>query len=216
MPGLASPSTCSNTISNSSAVKNKFESTKKVSSFLSNKCLSIEEVKKLNINDVAVIISSTISDIIEGNNTSKNNANIKQQAKTPFFSKVVPNITIEAYIQRVIKYTRLEVSSLVLMSVYIDSFCELNGFLLTKHNIFRVLITAALIAIKYNEDKIYIDSHYAKVGGIPLEELNILEFSFLNGLDYNLYVEEETYELLHNYLVSEIDKFNSKKNKTSN
>lgn len=171
------------------------------------KAITLDQAKMLDIKKVAKVVSATITDIIQGNDNPKNYEMIKRQTRSLFFSKIVPEISAEAYLLRVLKYTRLETSTLILMSVYIDSFCEINGFFLTKNNVFRVMIAAALVAIKFNEDKIYCDSHYAKVGGISNEEIIALEFSFLNGLDYNLFVDEETYSLLHEYLVTEIMKY---------
>jgi len=41
-----------------------------------------------------------------------------------------------------------------------------------------------VLAIKYNDDKFYKNTFYAKVGGISNEELGILEKNFLEMIDY--------------------------------
>jgi hypothetical protein len=51
-----------------------------------------------------------------------------------------------------------------------------------------------LLAIKYNEDDYYSNKYYAKVGGINLDELNSLEYNFLILLDFDVFIDEETYE----------------------
>ena len=51
-----------------------------------------------------------------------------------------------------------------------------------------------MLAIKYNEDDYYSNKYYAKVGGINLDELNSLEYNFLILLDFDVFIDEETYE----------------------
>ena len=51
-----------------------------------------------------------------------------------------------------------------------------------------------MLAIKYNEDDYYSNKYYAKVGGVNLEELNELEFNFLLLLDFNTFIDDNTYE----------------------
>ena len=51
-----------------------------------------------------------------------------------------------------------------------------------------------MLAIKYNEDDYYSNKYYAKVGGINLDELNSLEYNFLILLDFDVFINEETYE----------------------
>ena len=51
-----------------------------------------------------------------------------------------------------------------------------------------------MLAIKYNEDDYYSNKYYAKVGGINLDELNSLEYNFLILLDFDVFIDEDTYE----------------------
>ena len=41
-----------------------------------------------------------------------------------------------------------------------------------------------MTSIKYNEDEIYSNTFYAKIGGISKEELDILEYEFLKLIKY--------------------------------
>lgn len=54
-------------------------------------------------------------------------------------------------------------------------------FKIFKH---RYLIIAIVLAIKYQDDDIYKNDYYAKVGGITMQELNDMEKEFLELLDY--------------------------------
>ena len=51
-----------------------------------------------------------------------------------------------------------------------------------------------VIAIKYNEDQYYENLYYARIGGVTLEEINLLEKKLLLLIKYDVYVKEEMYE----------------------
>ena len=50
-----------------------------------------------------------------------------------------------------------------------------------------------MLAIKYNEDDYYSNKYYAKVGGINLEEINTLEYNLLILLNFEVFIDDETY-----------------------
>lgn len=56
--------------------------------------------------------------------------------------------------------------------------------------IFRIILSYILIAIKYNEDDYFSNEFYSKVGGITLQELNVLEFESLLLIKHTLFVEK--------------------------
>jgi hypothetical protein len=54
-----------------------------------------------------------------------------------FYSRKIPSIPIINYLERLIKYSKIEDSTVILMLCYIDLLCEINGFLLLENNIHR-------------------------------------------------------------------------------
>ena len=56
------------------------------------------------------------------------------------------------------------------------------------------LHTSVVLAAKTYDDHFYTNSHYARVGGVPVEELNSLEIEFLFNIDFSLYVSVEDYQ----------------------
>lgn len=56
------------------------------------------------------------------------------------------------------------------------------------------------MSIKYNEDEYYSNTFYAKVGGITLKEFNKLEYFFVNIIDFELYVDDESFQKYNEYL----------------
>lgn len=67
-------------------------------------------------------------------------------------------------------------------------------------NLFRMLFTSLIIAIKYNEDQYYEAEYYAKIGGITKEEVIQLEYEFLFLSDFILFVTKDDYEKYKLYL----------------
>ena len=57
-----------------------------------------------------------------------------------------------------------------------------------------------IIATKYNEDDFYSNKYYSKVGGINLNELNFLEAEFIKLLNYELFIEYDTFFKYKKYL----------------
>ena len=97
----------------------------------------------------------------------------------------------------------------MLSLIYIDRLIERDGFVLTRVNIHRLVITAVMVAAKFIDDFHYNNSTFAKIGGISTNELNGLELDFLARLRYSLHatsVEFETYgAALQEHVSSDMD-----------
>lgn len=59
---------------------------------------------------------------------------------------------------------------------------------------------SVVVAAKTFDDNFYTNSHYARVGGIPAEELALLEMDFLFHIHFSLYVSCEDYERYYNQI----------------
>ena len=147
------------------------------------------------INTLSVILT----DICKENDINPiiNNKNI-----SPFLTDSLQSITINDYLQRLVKYTQVESSTLIAMLIYIDRLCELNNFIVNSYNVYKILFSSLIIAIKYNEDEFYDNKFYAKVGGLSLKEMNNLEINYLSLIDFKLYISEEVFD---NYFENLID-----------
>jgi hypothetical protein len=62
------------------------------------------------------------------------------------------------------------------------------------------MLAGVLLAIKYNEDDYYSNTFYAKVGGISLKEINVLELDFIVLIQHNLFVKRDIYNKYREYL----------------
>jgi hypothetical protein len=154
-----------------------------------------------NYKNTIAAISKILLEIIEDNISDREiNDSIAKQKDSPFNAKKKPVVEVKIYLERIVRYTNLEESTLVLSLIYIDQLCSKNDFILTPLNIHRVLFVSILCAIKYNEDDFYANTYYAKVAGISGIELNNLEYEFLKYLDFGLYVTNELFCKYHKYL----------------
>ena len=151
------------------------------------------------IQKALITMADLLTDICEESSKDKdtNNKLIK-----PFISKKIPSISIEKYLERLISHTKMEISTLILILIYIDKICKNNKFRLNYFNIHKLIVTSMLISIKYNEDDFFSNSFYAKVGGVSIRELNNLEYEFLSLIDFDLYVDDDLYSKYSNYILS--------------
>ena len=124
---------------------------------------------------------------------------IKSQTKMVFSSTNIPKISIEDYLTRIQKYAKVEKSTLIISLIYIDRICA-KKLTLTYFNVHRIIFSAILISIKYNEDVYYKNKYYAEIAGVNVKELEILEHSFLDLLEFKLFVDDHTYEKYRTYL----------------
>lgn len=62
-------------------------------------------------------------------------------------------------------------------------------FVVDSFNIHRLVIAGVTCAAKFFSDVFFTNSRYAKVGGLPLTELNLLELHFLNLNDFRLKID---------------------------
>jgi uncharacterized protein YuzE len=119
--------------------------------------------------------------------------------KDKFYLSRAPSISLRDYIKHLMKYTKMNISTLINAIIYIDNFCEKKKYIICLNNIYLLLLSSCLISMKYNED-IYIGlDNYAKICGISLENLKNLEYSLLLNLEFSLFVKEDLYESYLDY-----------------
>ena len=91
------------------------------------------------------------------------------------------------------KHFEMELSTFILMNIYLDRFVEKNNFFLSWRNIYILIICASIVALKINEDEIYRLTYYSKVSGIDFEILYKAENSFLKHSNYNFSVTRKDF-----------------------
>ncbi|KAG8927844.1 hypothetical protein FRC02_007708 [Tulasnella sp. 418] len=145
-------------------------------------------------------ITSLIGDMIDRLIAHNDQIPLSPDALTRFHSRSPPGISVYDYLQRIVRYANVERSCLLITLHYIDQICtRLPKFTITSLTVHRFLIAAVTVSSKALCDVFCTNSHYAKVGGIKLAELNMLEREFLSIIDWRLAC---TRELLQAYYVN--------------
>lgn len=133
-----------------------------------------------------------------------------------FHGTNVPGISLHAYLARILKYCPVTNEVFLSLLVYFDRIAKKANnfktnskkkdddsvdqpeqlFVMDSYNIHRLIISGITVSSKFFSDIFYKNLRYAKVGGLPLEELNYLELQFLLLLDFKLMISVED---LQNY-----------------
>lgn len=128
---------------------------------------------------------------------------LEDQQLTRFHAKTRPAITVIAYIDRIVKYATIDKNVLLSFLVFADRICLRDpSYTVSTYTVHRFLITAAACGSKILSDKYLTNSLYAKVGGIPPRELNLLELEFLLLLDWHVVVPDELLQAYYELAVS--------------
>ena len=152
-------------------------------------------LNSLTIEQVISYISDQIV-IILFENRNKSKANLKD-TNDPLYSNKVPIIKIEDYFIRLAKFSKMEISTLILTYIYIKRFIDKENFIIAFNNIFRLIISCSILAIKFNEKRVFKNSFYAKIAGLQVEDLNNLEYNVFSRLNFNLRVlDKEFFDLI--------------------
>lgn len=139
--------------------------------------------------DLVVIVARMLTSLTKINDqrTVPNLKYINHESLTRFHSRSPPQISIFNYLDRLAHYSALEPSILITAVYYIDllTLCY-PVFAINSLTVHRFLLTATTVASKSLCDSFCSNRHYAKVGGVNIMELNLLETEFLNRVKYRV------------------------------
>ena len=139
----------------------------------------VDDPTKLPNYKLIKAISQTLVSILENNKKKPNYKEmVKKQSKMVFSANLIPSISIEDYLLRIQTYANIEKSTLIISLIFIDKLCHTADVTLTHYNIHRILFTAVLISIKYNEDSFFDNQYYSEIAGVKIKELKLLEYTF--------------------------------------
>ncbi|KAF9976503.1 hypothetical protein BGZ73_008443 [Actinomortierella ambigua] len=137
---------------------------------------------------------------------------------TRFHARSIPSISISAYLTRILKYCPCANECFLSLLVYFDRMArnveEITGgegrqFSIDSYNIHRLIIAGVMVSAKFFSDVFFTNSRYAKVGGLPVWELNQLELEFLTLNNFSLAIsidELQTYgdQLMKHWMCEEV------------
>lgn len=156
------------------------------------------------------IIKSICRDLKEIINENIQNNQLKYVRNDIFYFNHLPSISLDDYIYRIYKNTKMNISTLIISIIYIDRFCEMNRYVLCMNNIHKIILSSCLLSIKFNEDKNANNKYYSKVAGISIYDLNNLEFNLYVKLHFSLLVDYDMYQKYFYYFCKYNNNFENK------
>ena len=133
--------------------------------------------------DLVVLISAMLMELIRYNDPIP----LRNGHLTRFHSRAPPGISVLDYLQRLTTHATLSPPILLSMVYYIDRLCALYpAFTISSLTVHRFLITSATVATKGLSDSFWTNKTYAKVGGVSMKELALLELEFLSRVDWRI------------------------------
>jgi hypothetical protein len=157
------------------------------------------EHKDCPLEIIVLLVIEMLSRLLAHNDS----LDLKPSQITRFHSRSKSPITIHDYLQRITKYVIVEKSVLIMVVVYIDRMCLIYPeFVLSSLTIHRFLIAAITVCCKLTSDVYSTNSFFAKVGGIGMGELNLLELELCKVLDWKLNCSNQAIQMYYMNLVS--------------
>ncbi|KAI9727040.1 MAG: hypothetical protein M1834_008566 [Cirrosporium novae-zelandiae] len=141
-----------------------------------------------NTHDLVVLIADMLMELIHLNDDIP----LRDGRLTRFHSRSPPGISVIDYLQRLTTHATLSPPILLSMVYYIDRLCVLYpAFTISSLTVHRFLITAATVASKGLSDSFWTNKTYARVGGVSIRELALLELEFLWRVEWRIVPKPE-------------------------
>ncbi|RPB17221.1 cyclin-domain-containing protein [Morchella conica CCBAS932] len=152
-------------------------------------------------NDLVYLISDMLLELVGLNDKIP----LSGAGLTRFHSRAPPTISIPDYLSRLALHASLQPSILLSMVYYIDILStHYSPFVVSSLTVHRFLITAATVASKGLCDSFLTNGFYAKVGGVSLMELNLLELEFLVRVGWRIVPKGEVLEEYYRSLIGRL------------
>ncbi|KAL0079208.1 cyclin, partial [Phycomyces blakesleeanus] len=135
---------------------------------------------------------ATENDHHTAGSSSQDILSVSHSPYTCFHARSIPTITLQAYLVRILKYCPCANECLLALLVYFDRMAvddsNQASLRINSYNIHRLVIAGIMVSSKFFSDVFYTNTRYAKVGGLPVAELNTLELEFLHLNHYSLFI----------------------------
>ena len=162
--------------------------------------INVENI--INVQDIINFITTNILSIIQQNKNMKKKPS--KGINEPLYSKLIPVLSLEQYLVRIIKYTEVENNTLIAAYLYIIELIKKENFILSINNIYRLLLGSVVLAKKVLEDIKYNNSFYCQIGGMSLQEFNKIEFSLFVRLNFDVNPKREEIEDIYKKIIDSL------------
>ena len=102
-----------------------------------------------------------------------------------------PLISIDDYIKRIFKSEIIDeqnYDAIILHTINLIFYLKTRGIYLNNHSCHRIISTLIMLSSKIIEENPYSNWYWATLCGVCLEDINMMERSIMQILDYNLHI----------------------------
>ena len=161
-----------------------------------------DEGIKIKFDNAIRLSAASLSKIIYNNNSfNLNSKSIKINMKYSFFNDDSLEGILDEVLHKVANKFEMELSTFVLMNIYLDTYADKNDIIFTWNNLFLLVVCCSLAALKYNEDVLFPLCYYAEVAGIEAIRLADLLDKFYEQLDFKLFVNHNVYKKYYRIMI---------------
>jgi hypothetical protein len=150
--------------------------------------------------DIIGNITSAYDDFINQSNgdgdvlTVRKTSNVDNLYEV-FMLKKSSKVTFSFFINRLLEHGGSSMTTLLYSFILLERFLELNpNIQFNKRSAILLIMSAFITSVKMQEDYVYEDEAYSKLGGISCSKLNTIETHFLELLDYKTFVSQEEFK----------------------
>lgn len=170
-----------------------------------------EQYEICDVKELVILISNMLMELVRFNDDIP----LKDGRLTRFHSRAPPGISVKDYLQRLTTHATLSPPILLSMVYYIDRLCALYpAFTISSLTVHRFLITSATVASKGLSDSFWTNNTYARVGGVSLKELALLELEFLWRVEWRIVPKPEVLVDYYRSLVERSEGYKIAENKS--
>ena len=128
---------------------------------------------------------------------------LNKQKNNIFNIQKLPKLSIGDFLYRITYYIKVSEETLISSLILMERFCIKNNIILTLYNIHRLLFISIMVNTKFMEDKYFLNSFYAMICDVKLSYLNKMEYEFLCGSQFQLFINKNTYNKYYNLLLNQ-------------
>ena len=102
-----------------------------------------------------------------------------------------PQISINDYLRRIFKSEIIDVQNydaIILHTVNLLHYLKTKGIYLNNYSCHRIISTLIMLSSKIIEENPYSNWYWAMLCGVSLEDMNFMERTIMQILDYNLHI----------------------------
>jgi len=102
--------------------------------------------------------------------------------------KVAKTVSAKAFVRRVLRHKIMQPESFIHATILVERLRKKNKITITKENIDKLFVVAAIISCKCLDDNLFDNSTYSLCLNCPAMVLNELELSFLVLINFEVFV----------------------------